>query len=82
MSSLGDFLITGSHDRSMRRWNKTDETFFLEEEKEKRLERMLDADPGKTGSQQSSVTKDGSREVVAAPGQVSSFVWYILHVQS
>lgn len=40
---MGDFVLSGSHDRSIRRWNKSDEVFFLEEEKEKRLERILDA---------------------------------------
>eukprot|EP00892_Ulva_mutabilis_P003716 jgi/Ulvmu1/1716/UM116_0030.1 len=45
VSSLGDFVVTGSHDRSIRLWEKTGETFFLEEEKEKRLERVLDTAP-------------------------------------
>lgn len=30
VSSLGDFVITGSHDRSIRRWDRTSEPFFLE----------------------------------------------------
>ncbi|KAJ6362625.1 hypothetical protein OIU78_002930 [Salix suchowensis] len=40
----GDFLVTGSHDRSLRRWDRTEEPFFIEEEKEKRLEEMFEAD--------------------------------------
>ena len=43
VSHVGDFVLSGSHDRSIRRWDKSDEVFFLEEEKEKRLERILDA---------------------------------------
>jgi U3 small nucleolar RNA-associated protein 12 len=43
LSHVGDFLLSGSHDRSIRRWEQTDETFFLEEEKEKRLEQILDS---------------------------------------
>lgn len=30
ISHRGDFLVTGSHDRSIRRWDRTDEPFFLE----------------------------------------------------
>lgn len=30
VSNRGDFLVTGSHDRSMRRWDRSEEPFFLE----------------------------------------------------
>jgi len=30
ISSRGDFLVTGSHDRSLRRWDRTEEPFFIE----------------------------------------------------
>lgn len=30
VSTHGDFVVTGSHDRSIRRWDRTDEPFFLE----------------------------------------------------
>lgn len=30
VSPHGDFLITGSHDRSIRRWDRTEEPFFIE----------------------------------------------------
>jgi len=30
ISNRGDFLVTGSHDRSMRRWDRSEEPFFLE----------------------------------------------------
>lgn len=30
MSNRGDFIVTGSHDRSIRRWDRTDEPFFIE----------------------------------------------------
>jgi hypothetical protein len=43
VSKIGDFLITGSHDRSLRRWRRSTDPFFLEEEKEKRLERAFEA---------------------------------------
>eukprot|EP00252_Welwitschia_mirabilis_P023899 TRINITY_DN6886_c0_g1_i2.p1 TRINITY_DN6886_c0_g1~~TRINITY_DN6886_c0_g1_i2.p1 ORF type:complete len:324 (-),score=71.14 TRINITY_DN6886_c0_g1_i2:373-1344(-) len=43
ISSHGDFLVTGSHDRSIRRWDRTEEPFFIEEEREKRLEAIFDS---------------------------------------
>ncbi|KAF8005594.1 hypothetical protein BT93_K0018 [Corymbia citriodora subsp. variegata] len=44
ISNRGDFLVTGSHDHSIRRWDRTEEPFFIEEEKEKRLEEMFETD--------------------------------------
>lgn len=69
VSSLGDFLVTGSHDRSIRRWEKTEETFFVEEEKEKRLERMLDADATKAGAANTSSEAGDGNIVVTASSQ-------------
>ncbi|KAE8721013.1 hypothetical protein F3Y22_tig00017627pilonHSYRG00017 [Hibiscus syriacus] len=43
VSNRGDFVVTGSHDRSIRRWDRTEEPFFIEEEKEKRLEEIFEA---------------------------------------
>lgn len=44
VGSLGDLLVSGSHDRSLRRWERTEEPFFVEEEKEKRLESLFEGD--------------------------------------
>lgn len=30
VSNRADFLVTGSHDRSIRRWDRTEEPFFIE----------------------------------------------------
>ncbi|RRT69785.1 hypothetical protein B296_00013074 [Ensete ventricosum] len=30
VSNRGDFIVTGSHDRSIRRWDRTEEPFFIE----------------------------------------------------
>lgn len=30
VSTRGDFVVTGSNDRSIRRWDRTEEPFFLE----------------------------------------------------
>jgi U3 small nucleolar RNA-associated protein 12 len=44
VSSLGDFLVTGSSDRSLRLWERTEEQVFIEEERERELENMFEAD--------------------------------------
>jgi U3 small nucleolar RNA-associated protein 12 len=38
ISSQGDFVVTGSHDRSLRVWERTEEQLFLEEQRENELE--------------------------------------------
>lgn len=38
----GQFLITASHDKSIRVWTQTDEQIFLEEEREKELEELYE----------------------------------------
>ena len=53
LSRLGDFVVTGSHDKSLRRWQRSDEPFFLDEEKERRLSALFeggDANPDQGGS--------------------------------
>eukprot|EP00850_Spirogloea_muscicola_P012762 SM000084S23098 [mRNA] locus=s84:136275:141241:+ [translate_table: standard] len=42
ISSHGEFFVSTSHDRSIRRWDRTEEPFFVEEEREKRLESMFE----------------------------------------
>jgi len=42
VSSIGDFLVTSSNDRSLRIWQQTQEQLFLEEERENRLEALFD----------------------------------------
>lgn len=41
ISHDGEFLYTGSADKSIRRWEQVDDVFFIEEEKEKRLESLF-----------------------------------------
>ncbi len=38
----GDFIVTASHDKSIRIWTKSDEPIFLEEERERELEEMYE----------------------------------------
>ncbi|KAJ4345712.1 beta transducin [Didymosphaeria variabile] len=42
MSRTGDFVVTASHDKSMRIWTRTGEPIFLEEEREKELEELYE----------------------------------------
>ncbi|KAF5835893.1 quinon protein alcohol dehydrogenase-like superfamily [Dunaliella salina] len=70
VSCFGDFVITGSHDRSLRRWQRSSEPFFVEEEKEARLESMFEADleADKGGPQDS-----GAEAALAGPlGRVAA----------
>lgn len=43
VSHRANFVATGSHDKSIRIWEKTEEPLFLEEERERELEAMYDA---------------------------------------
>ena len=43
VSRTGEFLVSASHDKSIRVWNQTDEQIFLEEEKEKELEQLYES---------------------------------------
>lgn len=42
ISHSGEFIVSASHDKSIRTWIQTDEPLFLEEEREKELEEMYD----------------------------------------
>ncbi|KAI9931525.1 hypothetical protein ASPWEDRAFT_151247 [Aspergillus wentii DTO 134E9] len=42
ISRSGEFIVSASHDKSLRIWQQTDELLFLEEEREKELEEMYD----------------------------------------
>ncbi|KAL4741007.1 hypothetical protein BDV11DRAFT_183996 [Aspergillus similis] len=42
ISHTGEFIVTASHDKSIRTWEQTDEPLFLEEEREKELEEIYD----------------------------------------
>jgi U3 small nucleolar RNA-associated protein 12 len=43
ISRMGEFLVTASHDKSVRIWKQTDEQIFLEEEREKELEELYES---------------------------------------
>lgn len=43
VSRTGHFIVSASHDKSIRVWEQTDEQIFLEEEKEKELEELYES---------------------------------------
>lgn len=43
ISRTGAFVVSASHDKSIRVWEQTDEQIFLEEEKEKELEELYES---------------------------------------
>lgn len=44
VSADGSFVLSGGHDRSLRIWRRTEEMVFLEEEREKELEGLFEAE--------------------------------------
>ncbi|KAJ5887767.1 hypothetical protein N7495_007808 [Penicillium taxi] len=42
MAHSGEFIVSASHDKSIRIWKQTDEPLFLEEEREKEMEEAYD----------------------------------------
>jgi U3 small nucleolar RNA-associated protein 12 len=42
VSRTGDFVVSASHDKSIRIWSRTDEPIFLEEERERELEELYE----------------------------------------
>ncbi|KAK7729579.1 beta transducin [Botryosphaeria dothidea] len=43
VSRTGDFVVTASHDKSIRVWTQSDEPIFLEEERERELEELYES---------------------------------------
>ena len=68
VSRTGDFLVSASHDKSIRVWNQTDEQVFLEEEREKELEELYEKTLTTSLEQDDDMDEEG-REAVAAGKQ-------------
>ena len=66
----GEFLVTASHDKSIRVWNQTDEQIFLEEEREKELEELYESTLT-TSLEQDEEPGDEKAEAVAASKQTN-----------
>ncbi|MCJ1438775.1 hypothetical protein MMC27_008165 [Xylographa pallens] len=70
VSRTGEFVVSASHDKSIRVWQQTDEQIFLEEEREKELEELYEGtlttslEPElDTGEEQSEVVAAGKQTV-------------------
>ena len=57
----GGLVVSGSADRTLRAWTRTDEPFFVEEERERRLESLFDA-----GAAEAAGRADGAAAATAA----------------
>lgn len=68
VSRTGSFLVTASHDKSIRVWEQTDEQIFLEEEKEKQLEELYESTLT-TSLEPDRHSDDATREVGSAGKQ-------------
>ena len=67
VSRTGEFLVTASHDKSIRIWQQTDEQIFLEEEREKELEELYESTL--TTSLEQEEERDGEKAEVVAAGK-------------
>lgn len=75
VSRTGEFLVTASHDKSIRIWQQTDEQIFLEEEREKELEELYentlttsleqDEEPGAEKTEVAAAGKQTSQTLMA-----------------
>ncbi|KAG8527033.1 uncharacterized protein KY384_008462 [Bacidia gigantensis] len=68
VSHTGAFLVSASHDKSIRVWNQTDEQVFLEEEREKELEELYESTLT-TSLEKEEETSEERPEAVAAGKQ-------------
>lgn len=68
VSRTGGFLVSASHDKSIRVWDQTDEQIFLEEEREKELEELYESTLT-TSLEQEEDAGEERREAVAAGKQ-------------
>ena len=68
VSRTGEFVVSASHDKSIRVWQQTDEQIFLEEEREKELEELYEGTLT-TSLEQEEETGEEKSEVVAAGKQ-------------
>lgn len=73
VSQDGALVLSGGADRAVRAWRRGDEPFFVEEENERRLESMFDADADAQAAARASsaITADGAPDA-SAPGDATT----------
>ena len=67
MSRAGGFVLSGGMDRQVRVWERTQDIVFLEEEKERELEKLFDKVDGSRGEQGMGQDDDDAGDRDAAP---------------
>ncbi|KAK2740968.1 hypothetical protein FQN55_008523 [Onygenales sp. PD_40] len=68
VSHSGEFIVSASHDKSIRVWEQTDEQIFLEEEREKELEDLYDSTLA-TSLEKDDEEGDGEKAEAVAAGK-------------
>ncbi|KAI1955461.1 beta transducin [Ophidiomyces ophidiicola] len=69
ISHSGDFIVTASHDKSIRIWQQTEEQIFLEEEREKELEELYEQNLADSLDREEAIEGEDRAEAVAAGKQ-------------
>ncbi|KAI0832523.1 WD-repeat-containing protein [Trametes gibbosa] len=68
VSHHGKFVVTGSHDKSIRVWEKLDEPLFLEEERERELEALYETGIADALNRTDAPMGSGAPDADADPG--------------
>ena len=74
ISRTGEFLVTASHDKSIRVWEQTDEQIFLEEEREKEMEELYEKTLSNSLEDQEEPNENPSEAVAASKQTVETLM--------
>ena len=74
VSRTGDFVVSASHDKSVRIWKQTDDQIFLEEEREKELEELYESTLTTSLEQEEAVDGEKSETVAAGKQTVETLM--------
>ena len=74
VSRTGEFIVSASHDKSIRIWNQTDEQIFLEEEREKELEELYESTLTTSLEQEEDLGEEKTEAVAAGKQTVETLM--------
>jgi U3 small nucleolar RNA-associated protein 12 len=72
VARTGDFVVTASHDKSIRIWSKSDEPIFLEEERERELEELYENTLATSLEDEENITGERPEAVDASKQTIST----------
>ncbi|KAF2707495.1 WD40 repeat-like protein [Pleomassaria siparia CBS 279.74] len=72
VSRTGDFVVTASHDKSIRVWSRSDEPIFLEEERERELEELYEHTLAANLEDDSNLIGESAEAVAASKQTIST----------